>query len=869
MALAMIVASSLAGARAAAQGTPSQGLPTDSIFARTVPVSLHASAPARTLGADVTTITAEEIARSGASSVSELLEARVAGLSVLRQGGTVAEASRVQIRGAASMRFSTDPLIVFDGVPTHQLPANPSVVGSVMTSRLDDLPIDAIERIDVLRGPAAAALFGPGAAAGVIVITTARAQDGPWRSSARVDGGIIQDRTDYPANFSMLGTNTAGATNQPCSITLQADGTCTAQQLNRWNPLEQASPFRAGRELGAVTRVSGGLGSSGVAIALGASSRRLRGVTPDDAVTRSGAHLDLSRALGRAASAGATLEYGRRWSDLPVRGGIALPNDVITSALFGASVDDSAHGYRNGNPVFNPTHEDLEHVGFSARTSWQPRRWLTLSATGGHERSMMNVLRKQSFPPFGIQTITSASRLVHGDVGVGSEATSSLRGMRLTSALSYDDRQARIIEHDSSGLGVSFNASNYGLRHRYRALAWQERAAWSDAFFLNAGVSWNADGAVEALLRTPFTQIGASWLLPRVLGVSGARLRAARGVAGADASVTPISGLWTDPTLLSIPPARSDQDRERTQHTEFGFDAPLGRGEVRVTLYQALTRHMFVPSPAPPGTISPPPTDDGSMKNSGLELTLAQRVLSTRALQWDLTGTVSTIRSRVISLGEVGAIGTSNSRITPGHPFNGYWGRTITFSDANHDGLIAANEIQLSSQQQVYLGSSFPMVEASLRSDLRRGRWSVGLALDHRGGFKHLNGNEMLRCIRLLCRGAQDPGASLEEQARATFVRLTGDGAPYIQDASFVRLQELSLRWSSALPGVSGGRILDRMAVSVIARDLALWSRYGGLDPEVSTPLSFGGVREPGEEFGQSPIPMRLLLRVELLPPLP
>src|SRR5690349_4208724 len=95
-------------ASAAAQVAP---MPHDTVLAAIVPVSLHAGAPAYTVGADVATILAEEIRQSSAETLSELLEARVAGLSVLRESGTTANASRIQTRGIVSSIFATNPLI--------------------------------------------------------------------------------------------------------------------------------------------------------------------------------------------------------------------------------------------------------------------------------------------------------------------------------------------------------------------------------------------------------------------------------------------------------------------------------------------------------------------------------------------------------------------------------------------------------------------------------------------------------------------------------------------------------------------------------------------------------------------------------------
>jgi hypothetical protein len=92
------------------------------------------------------------------------------------------------------------------------------------------------------------------------------------------------------------------------------------------------------------------------------------------------------------------------------------------------------------------------------------------------------------------------------------------------------------------------------------------------------------------------------------------------------------------------------------------------------------------------------------------------------------------------------------------------------------------------------------------------------------------------------------------------------DAGPFIQNASFVRLQEARLRWSRARPSsASGASFLDRFAVTAIARNLALWTSYGGFDPEISTPSA----ATPGAELAQTPIPVSVLLRVELGAPVP
>src|SRR5690606_4203540 len=83
---------------------------------------------------------------------------RIAGLGVSRaSGGDPTAGVEIQLRGVSSIRGSTSPLIVVDGVPGGSLRA---------------IPPESIESISVLRDGSAAAIYGTRANAGVIIITT-------------------------------------------------------------------------------------------------------------------------------------------------------------------------------------------------------------------------------------------------------------------------------------------------------------------------------------------------------------------------------------------------------------------------------------------------------------------------------------------------------------------------------------------------------------------------------------------------------------------------------------------------------------------------------------------------------------------------
>ncbi len=110
---------------------------------------------------DENVVTADEIENAPASSIQELLQGRVAGVTVIEQGGGIA----VRIRGVNSILGSNEPLYVIDGIPVTPGP----------NGYLSINPYD-VKSIEVLKGTNAA-IYGVRGANGVIVVTTKRGGD--------------------------------------------------------------------------------------------------------------------------------------------------------------------------------------------------------------------------------------------------------------------------------------------------------------------------------------------------------------------------------------------------------------------------------------------------------------------------------------------------------------------------------------------------------------------------------------------------------------------------------------------------------------------------------------------------------------------
>jgi len=151
----------------------------------------------REVGNPITQINLSSVAEP-AKSVETLLEARVPGMTVDVGGATIGQGATIRLRGNVSLSQSNQPLVYVDGVrqTANNYPRNVSQGGStfnaaqVEASPLADIDPGDVDRVEVVKGAAAATLYGTEAAAGVIEIFTKRGTAGKTAFTLQTDQGI-------------------------------------------------------------------------------------------------------------------------------------------------------------------------------------------------------------------------------------------------------------------------------------------------------------------------------------------------------------------------------------------------------------------------------------------------------------------------------------------------------------------------------------------------------------------------------------------------------------------------------------------------------------------------------------------------------
>ncbi len=196
----------------------------------------------RELGNAVGTIAAAELVEvAPINNMASLIQGRTAGVQVFNSSGTTGMGSRIRIRGSSSISLSNDPLLYVDGIRVDNRTNDPGAGGQDI-SRLDDFNPEDIESIEIIKGPAAATLYGTEAANGVIRITTKKGTPGESRWNVWAEYGVVQEPNTYPLNYSGLDSNSSRYSSS-CLLSRVAAGLCSQTGIESYGSCT-TRPFR-------------------------------------------------------------------------------------------------------------------------------------------------------------------------------------------------------------------------------------------------------------------------------------------------------------------------------------------------------------------------------------------------------------------------------------------------------------------------------------------------------------------------------------------------------------------------------------------------------------------------------------------------
>lgn len=868
------------------------------------------------VGNAVATINADSVVpNTPLRNLSDLLNGRVPGMEVENQSGEVGTGSRIRIRGLSSLLTSEDPIVIVDGVrmdaafsqssfstqqgsqPPGSNQASP-YISVPASSRLNDIDVNSIESIDVLRGPAASTMYGSDAANGVIVIKTKQGRPGPTRWSLSGNWGTSStSNTTFPDSYNGWGEapNTLPYTGN-CTLYNVSQHQCTQDSVSSFNPLNVSglSPFANGNSQTYTGQVSGGSqavqysvtgtyddqgGVLGFPDALKAFTlSQLNGNALPSWALHPNSFTDMHLTSRLSIQLGQSLDVGlntiatnsHQIASPQGVGGIVLSS--INSLGYRDSVSQGWGLTNDPGIIFLTRNSDnVTRTSGSASGNWHPGRYFAANATGGvdytsrdDESLLPQSLTVPTYAPNSMKNRSTSGETVQ-NVNIGTTLSLPWRNVLFRTGLGaqYEADELSTLQASASNLlagSESINGASTILANEFtsevKTAGWylQEEVQIQQQFFLTVAMREDKSSAFGAGAKpVVYPKFNGSWLIsqapffPQIPGLSSLRLRGAFGQAGSQPDISarfltyeaPTYALAATPTYIVNTIGNDNLKPERSQEIEGGFD--LGLGDDRVTLeatvYDKTTKDALVNLTLPPSVgVTSQVQNLGQLSNRGIELSGTLRPIESRMFDWSTTLGYSKNTNRVDALGTATQLNGAYGRFVVGYPVDGVWSRAILgVQDINNNHIIEPSELLLTDSVE-YAGSGTPSGQFNWHNSvgLWSGRVTVSASLAYTGAMTQINGMLEEQCTLGHCQGAVDPNASAALQTLAA-----ADEEqviwPFLERTSVLRFDEFTL--SVIAPNALTRALHAQSAtIALMGRNLGMWTHYRGADPSVNAP---------------------------------
>lgn len=831
----------------------------------------------RAIGNAVSTVGSAELESTPATTIDQALQGRVSGAVITANTGTPGGGVSVRLRGTSSITGGAEPLYIIDGVIIDNNADQQLNLGyrSNSSNRLADLDPNDIERIEILKGAAAAALYGSRANNGVVQIFTRRGRTGESQitASSRFGRSDLESRIDFALT--------------PVDL----DGT----PVVRYDP--QDVIFRTGDQMEHHVSLSGGGGDTRYYLS--------GGYTTEDGIMIGAGHdklnvrMNIDQGLGNfQVSAGAN--YIRSNTDLVINGEQG-EGGLLTAVLFTPTTTDlTARNPETGellnqaNIFANPLEVvELWDIGQtvnrfigSLQGRWAPINRVDLEYRLGYDNYQMET---SQFIPRGTQTaplgrsvsLNRFSTLLNNDLlGSVQWELGDAVGLTTSAGMNHTYLWAQNLNATATDLGpvtqlvrgANMSATQGRVETATLGFFGQQQISWADRLFLTGAMRLDASSTFGADERWQvYPKVSGSWMLseePFMEELRGdwltqLRIRAALGYAG---NQPPLGSAYSRFSRYGttvnvdriglVPLAQAGNPElkpERQREYEMGVDLSMfnDRAALAFTYYNQYTEDLLLSRPFAPSTGVGSVLDNvGELSNTGIELQLNTVNVEGGPFRW----TSSLIYSRNKNIlerleGDPYSVGYTN-RVEEGYPIGVHYMRGYQRDESgqimfDEDGL----PINTGAANPVFVGDPWPEWTGSLSNEFGFGsNWTASFLFD--GQFGHDLWNQGQRIMDLFGAGPLYDQLLRGEITAEERTRLQGIWEYYLEDASFVKLRQLALRYSTQAPWLSsiGASALQ---VEVLGRNLFTWTDYTGYDPEVNM---FGlSTVERGTDFAVYP----------------
>lgn len=841
----------------------------------------------RNLPNAVATVDAGELTRAPTPTLESALQGKIPGATIQANSGAPGGGLQVNLRGVSTIIGDLEPLYVVDGIAVSDV-AIPNGANAVTqaqaggnprnqdnaVNRIADLNPDDIERIEVLKGASAAAIYGSKATNGVVIITTKRGKVGKPQFN-------VTQRLGFSERANSLGSRTFNSLDEALSVYTDTALVTSAFQQGRTFDFEDEifghKPFSYETN----ASVSGGTDNTryyvsglvkddgGIATNTGYRKQSLRSNLDQELgggfqvqVNLDGTHSLSKRGLSNNDNSGTS----------PFLVFPATPNFVdLLPATAGDTLlpgDFPNNPFERSNPLqtfqFLTNDEDVWRVLGTTVLRWSAvrseRSNLQLIGTGGvdyfqQDNNFITPPELQFEPNDGQpgtvvlskssnRNLNLALNAIHtflpGDPDHGAQWTTS-------AGIQFEERRlfaTQIIGRTLlTGQTSPQQAASQTVLSRIEpvrdlGLFGQEEVLLADRrLLLTAGLRADrssANGSPGKYFFYP--KVAASYRFLRPIGgVDEIKLRGAYGQTGNRAAFGALFSPDTTGTIggssgtfIGTRAGDPNLKPERQKEFEGGFDATLanGRAQLTFTVYQKNITDLLLERTLAPssGQVNQIFSSASSLRNRGIEAALTVQPVQSKSVNWVLRTTFFANRSRITELAvptfQTGgfALSLGTFQIEQDSSPTQIFG--LVGTDAN--GNPVAGKV----------GDASPDFQMSFSSDVDVARFTLGMLWDYKQGGDIINLTEFLYDAGQNSKDFTEPGGGADRIARF------GEGftQPYVQSGTYLKLRELNLSYNlpDRITSSLFGRSIRSARLSLTGRNLLRFTPYRGLDPEVS-----------------------------------
>lgn len=890
----------------------------------------------------ISSLKASDIKSEGVSNVGRALQGKLPGVTVESAGGDPGAGTRILIRGVGTLG-NADPLYLVDGVPA---------------AGINNLSPGDIESMDVLKDASAAAIYGSRAANGVVLVTTKSGKPGKaviqfntnfgsqkilrkynvlnaqeWAtvSNAAHDAAGLP-RLDIAANPAQLGAGTdwqdaiyRNALIQQYNLTLSGgtddtrysvsgnyndqDGIVDVTGYKRYGIRAKSETTKGRFKFGQTLlfsrekwiKMPGGWGGQG-GNPVGSAAKMIPvfGIYDENAIGgysgATGTVVNVANPVAQLYLEDITNELSsllaNAYAEVSLLPGLKYKFNVGYTDANGNN-DDYTHRYVVGGLFSNPTN-NITRVKTRTRLVLAEN---TLSYNKDLRKHSIQLLGGYSYQKLE-DNLTSVSikdlpdGLRETDAGrgtpsiVGNTRVSTLLSVFGRAIYSYDNRYLLTATFRRDG------SSRFGSDNRY-------------GNFPSIAAGWNISNE-------------KFWTVPKNI-VTALKLRGSYGILGSQeigdylysaaiaSNINYVSGADQQKWFGAIQTAFSSPNIkwENTKTTDFGIDAAFLDGKLNLSAdyFRKYTTDVLlnVPIPGSAGSSSYPTINAGTLQNKGFELGLNYNNKA-GAFYYSVTGTLSSVRNKVIELG------TGSQQIFGGQPT--HHGESTTLTQAggevaafylikslgifqsqaeidaykNKDGQLiqpsakpgdikffdANGDGQISNSDRVDLGSPFPKFEYGLGINVSAYNFDLNMFMQGTQGNKIYNGlRQDLEGMNLEFNYAKSTlNAWTPQNTNTDMPRAVIDdpnlnsrtSSRFLEDGSYFRLKTLQIGYT--IPEKTLERMkVTKLRVYLSADNLFTITKYKGYNPDIGRT---GSILDRGVDFGHVAYPLARVISAGL-----